>query len=92
MMDHNKEWKLDKEESYSLYNENVVSFLLDKCGLDGQYTKEEIFHALGKVIDTKYYKQKLYDLAPELNFLCSCAIQSTSLTFLNYAQMHLCPK
>jgi hypothetical protein len=76
-MDHNKEWKLDKEESYSLYNENVVSFLLDKCGLDGQYTKEEIFHALGKVINTKYYKQKLYDLAQELHFLCSCAIQFT---------------
>ena len=56
MMDHNKEWRLDKEESYSLYNENVVSFLLEKCGLDGQYTKEEIFHALGKVIDTKYNK------------------------------------
>ena len=56
-MDHNKEWRLDKEESYSLYNENVVSFLLEKCGLDGQYTKEEIFHALGKVIDTKYCKK-----------------------------------
>ena len=33
-MDHNKEWKLDKESSYSLYKENVVSFLIDKCGLD----------------------------------------------------------
>ena len=57
MMDHTKEWKIDKESSWSMYNENVVSFLVDKCGLDGQYTEEEIFHALGKVIDTKYYKQ-----------------------------------
>ena len=53
MMDHTKEWKLGKEESFSLYNEHVVSFLIDKCGLNGQYTEEEIFHSLGKVIDTK---------------------------------------
>jgi len=55
MMDHTKEWKIDKESSWSMYNENVVSFLIDKCGLDGQYTEEEIFHALG-VLDVNSVK------------------------------------
>ena len=55
MMDHNKEWRQDKEASWSVYNENVVSFLLDKCGLKGQFTDEEIFHCLG-VLDVNSVK------------------------------------
>ena len=39
----------------SVYNENVVSFLLNECELKGKFTDEEIFHALG-VLDVNSVK------------------------------------
>ena len=55
MMDHN-ESHAKKNDSWSTYHENVVKFLLEKCGLAGEdYSEEEILHALG-VLDVNSVK------------------------------------
>lgn len=54
MMDHNEE-HAKKAESWSVYEENVVRFLREKCKLADKYSAEEIFHVLG-VLDVNSIK------------------------------------
>ncbi|XP_059094035.1 uncharacterized protein LOC131889058 isoform X1 [Tigriopus californicus] len=53
MEDHLSEHK--KEDTWQLYQEHVVDFLRNTCGLASKFTEEEIFHVLG-VIDVNSVK------------------------------------
>ena len=51
------------------HSKNMARFLIAFAALFA-YTNAFCFHAPGKVIDTKYYKEKSYVLSKEIKFLC----------------------
>lgn len=53
MEDHLSEHK--KEDNWNLYQEHVVDFLRNTCGLASNFSEEEVFHVLG-VIDVNSVK------------------------------------